>query len=384
MTPPEPHAVVSERSGPGTTARTSPRTTARTTARTSAAPFTALAAEVRDSGLLRRRYGYYAAQVAACVAALVGVAVLVLVLGDTWWQLVPAAVLGLVVTQLGFLGHDAAHRQVFVGARANDWAARLLSGAGAGLSYGWWRGKHNQHHAAPNQEGRDPDIAPGVLAFTAEIAGARDTGPAGWFVRHQGWLFFPLLTLEGANLHWASVRTLLGRAPVRHRWAELALVTTRLGGYVVALFLVLPPGKAAAFLAVQMAVFGVCLGGSFAPNHKGMPIVPRGARLDFLRRQVLMSRNVRGGPVVDVAMGGLNYQIEHHLFPSMPRPNLRRVQPLVRAHCARHGIAYTEVGLLESYAIVVGYLNHVGLRARDPFQCPLSAALRESGPPGAG
>ena len=53
--------------------------------------------------------------------------------------------------------------------------------------------------------------------------------------------------------------------------------------------------------------------------------------LDFLRKQVLTSRNVRGGRLVDIALGGLNYQIEHHLFPNMPRANLRRAQPIVRA-----------------------------------------------------
>ena len=125
-----------------------------------------------------------------------------------------------------------------------------------------------------------------------------------------------------------------------------------------------------------MAVFGLCLGGSFAPSHKGMPIVPRDMKIDFLRRQVMMSRNVRGGLVVDIAMGGLNYQIEHHLFPSMPRPNLRLAQPAVRAYCLDHGVAYTEVGLFESYGIVVGYLNNVGLRASGPFECPLATNLR--------
>ena len=89
-----------------------------------------------------------------------------------------------------------------------------------------------------------------------------------------------------------------------------------------------------------------------------------------------MSRNVRGGPVVDAAMGGLNYQIEHHLFPSMPRPNLKRAQPIVRAHCASVGVPYTEMGLFASYAVVVDYLNHVGLRARGPFDCPLATDLR--------
>jgi fatty acid desaturase len=338
-------------------------------------PYTELAAVVRASGLLERRHGWYWSRIVVAVASLVAVGGAVVAIGNSWWQLLPAVMLGLVVTQFGFLGHDAAHRQIFVSALWNDWTARLLAGGCAGLSYGWWRGKHQRHHATPNQAGRDPDIAPGLLAFTREIAERRTTGVQGWFTRHQGWLFFPLLTFEGLNLHVAGIRHLLGRGPVTHRATELVLVGTRLTVYVGGLLLVLPVGKALAFVCVQLAVFGVGLGGSFAPNHKGMPIVAKDMRIDFLRRQVLMSRNVRGGPVVDLMMGGLNYQIEHHLFPSMARPNLKRLQPLVRTYCAERGITYTEVGLLESYGIVVGYLNHVGLRARDPFECPLAADL---------
>jgi hypothetical protein len=78
----------------------------------------------------------------------------------------------------------------------------------------------------------------------------------------------------------------------------------------------------------------------FAPNHKGVPIVPAGIKTDFLRRQVLASHNVRGGRITDFVLGGLNYQIEHHLFPSMPRPNLRRAQALIRSYCHSHDVAY--------------------------------------------
>jgi len=197
-----------------------------------------------------------------------------------------------------------------------------------------------------------------------------------WLGDRQGWLFFPLLTLEGLSLHVASLQHLLRRKATRVERIEAAIVMSRLGLYVAALLILLPPGKAAAFLGLQLAVFGVWLGASFAPNHKGMPLVPKTMKLDFLRRQVLMSRNIRGGVLTDFAMGGLNYQIEHHLFPSMPRPTLRKVRPIVREYCELHGVKYTEVGLVESYKIVIDYLNNVGLRARDPFQCPLSAQLR--------
>ena len=338
--------------------------------------YTELARTVRDRGLLRRRYGYYWSRIALAVSAFVLVWAGIIALGNSWFQLVLAAVLGVVVTQFGFLGHDGAHRQMFDSAAWNEWTSRILAGVFAGLSYGWWKDKHNRHHVAPNQEGRDPDVAPGAIAFTRDIAARRSTGFPGWFMKRQGWLFFPLLTLEGINLHIASLRTLFGSEAVAHRRVEAALVVARLGAFVVVLLMVMPVGKAAAFFCVQMAVFGLCLGGSFAPNHKGMPIVPPTLKIDFLRRQVLMSRNVRGGPFVDFAMGGLNYQIEHHLFPNMPRPNLKRVQPIVRAYCARHEVSYTEVGLLASYGIVVDYLNNVGLRAREPFECPVHTQYR--------
>ncbi|MGI9084364.1 MAG: fatty acid desaturase family protein [Aeromicrobium sp.] len=338
--------------------------------------YTDLARTVRESGLLRRRYAYYWTRISLAVAAFALVWVGVVMLGNSWFQLLLAAALGLVVTQFGFLGHDGAHHQMFDSAVWNEWTARLLAGVFAGLSYAWWKDKHNLHHVAPNQEGRDPDVAPGAIAFTRDIADRRSAGLTGWFVRHQGWLFFPLLTLEGINLHVASVRNLMQPGAMAHRRVEAAMVVGRLALYCLALLLVLPLGKAAAFFCVQMAVFGLCLGGSFAPNHKGMPIVPPTMKIDFFRRQVLMSRNVRGGPFVDFAMGGLNYQIEHHLFPSMPRPNLKRVQPIVREYCAEHDVSYAEVGILTSYGIVVDYLNNVGLRARGPFECPVRSQYR--------
>jgi fatty acid desaturase len=339
--------------------------------------FSDLVREVRGAGLLRRRHLYYWTYIIIAVASFTAVWVAFFMLGDSWWQLGLAALMGLVVTQFGFLGHDAAHRQIFESATWNAWSARVFAGAFAGLSYAWWRAKHAKHHQAPNAEGTDPDIGPGAIAFTPAIVAARQTGVAGWFVKRQGWLFFPLLTLEGLNLHIASIQAGLDH-DTRQPWrrTELSIVVIRLVAYVAVLAVFLPPLMAAAFFAVQMAVFGVCLGASFAPAHKGMPIVPPGMKLDFLRRQVLVSRNVRGNPLTDIAMGGLNYQIEHHLFPSMPRSNLKLARPIVRAHCERQGVDYMEVGLLESYGIVIDYLNNVGLRARDPFDCPLAAQLR--------
>lgn len=108
-----------------------------------------------------------------------------------------------------------------------------------------------------------------------------------------------------------------------------------------------------------------------------MPLIPRDSKIDFLSRQVLTSRNITGR-FTGALMGGLNYQAEHHLFPSMARPHLARAAEITKAYCAEHRIPYTETTLLASYAHVIDYLNKVGLSGRDPFECPMVSAYRPS------
>jgi fatty acid desaturase len=330
---------------------------------------------VQHLKLLDRSYSFYWIMIVGAILAYAALWVGVVLVGNSWYQLILAGLMGIVLTQFGFLGHEAAHRQIFASHRWNEWTGRVLSGIFAGLSYGWWMRKHNRHHQAPNQEGKDPDIESSVLAFTPAQAAPR-TGFAAWAARRQGYLFFPLLFLEGLNLHVASVKTVLSKTPLKHRTVEAAFLVVRLGGYLAILFYLLPPEKAIAFLGVQLGLFGFLLGASFAPNHKGMPIVPPDAKIDFLRRQVVMSRNIRGGRFIDFAMGGLNYQVEHHLFPNMPRPGLRHAQEIVRAYCLERDVPYTETTLWKSYGIVVRYLNVVGLKSRAPFDCPLIQQYR--------
>jgi fatty acid desaturase len=338
--------------------------------------FTALTRSIHEMGLMRRRYGYYWAKLIGAVLILAAWVVGFILIGDSWWQLANAAVLAVVMTQIAFLGHDAAHRQIFKSGRWNDWVSLIIANLLVGMSYGWWQSKHNRHHANPNKEGADPDIALAAIAMTPTQATRHRSRLMRWLVAHQGWYFFPILLLEGLSLHKDGISRIISRDKIQRRWLEISLITFRLAGLAALVFLVLPPEKAVAFLAVQLAVFGLYMGSSFAPNHIGMPLVSAKLKLDFLRRQVLMSRNISGGPLISVFMGGLNYQIEHHLFPSMARPYLRKAQPLVAAYCAAQGVPYTRTTLWQSYRIVIGYLNTVGLRGKDPFLCPMVAQRR--------
>ena len=131
------------------------------------------------------------------------------------------------------------------------------------------------------------------------------------------------------------------------------LIFTALGGWLGLLFIL-----------VQQALFGFYLASVFAPNHKGMLIVPKNVRMDFLRLQVLTARNVRANPITDFWYGGLNYQIEHHLFPSMARNKLHQVQRIIRDFCKEHSISYHETSMVRSYLEILEYLHMVSASLR--------------------
>jgi fatty acid desaturase len=346
--------------------RTGPRGLANPTS-----DFAGLLNTVRDAGLLKRRRLFYVGNFLIVTAAMAAAWVGFAYLRGSWIELAVAGAMGILLTQYAFMGHESAHRQVWQSARANDFTARLLCDLIVGMSYSWWMNKHSRHHAQPNTVDRDPDIEKDFLVFQEKQA-RELRGISAWLAPRQGWIFFPALTLEGLNLHMQAFRTVLSPGHVDKRALEIVLLLVRNGGYVAVLFSFLPLGMAFAFLGVQMAVFGVYMGASFAPNHKGMPQIPADARIDFLRRQVTTSRNVHGIGMTTF-MGGLNYQIEHHLFPNMARPYLKRASEMVREYCAARDVNYTSVKALESYGIVIRYFNRVGLAARDPFDCPAAA-----------
>lgn len=313
---------------------------------------------ITRAGLLERRPGYYAAKILLTVGFFLGGWVAFVLIGDSWLQALVAIALAVATTQVAFLGHDAAHRQIFRTRKASQVTGLLLANFAVGLSYGWWMEKHTRHHANPNHEDEDPDVGAGAVVWTEEQA-RQARGVTRWIARRQAYLFFPLLLLEGIALHVASAKALFS-TPMRNRAVEVLLLAVHLAWYLGLVFTVLPPAKALVFVAIHQGLWGFYMGCSFAPNHKGMPVITSQDDLDFLRKQVLTSRNVRGSRLVDLALGGLNYQIEHHLFPSMPRANLRRAQPIVRDYCAERGIAYEETGLVDSYRQGLRHLHSVG------------------------
>jgi fatty acid desaturase len=332
--------------------------------RSPGADFAELTEQVRAAGLLTPRRGYYAAKITANLLLTAGCWTAFALLGASPWQLAVAVALGFVLLQAGFLGHDAGHRQITRSKRAAELLGLLHLNLLLGAANGWWVAHHNRHHSDPNNLDRDPDtLRRPVLFDVSELPVKGRTAARRLLIRFQAVLFFVLLGNEAVRVRTAGIRA--ARAGVlRNPALELGLVAIHIGLFLGAVFVVLPVGLALAFVVVSQVTLGLGLGAVFAPNHKGMPVHRDGDDLDWLHRQVLTSRNIRAGRLVDFLFGGLNHQIEHHLFPGMPRANLRRARPIVRAYCARHAIPYREVSLWASYRAVAAHLGEVSRQAR--------------------
>ncbi len=344
--------------------------------------------QVKSQKLLKRNVKFYSLSFAAItllsLAAWAGVILMgIFFHGQFAWQLLvlPIVVIqGALTAQYAFIAHELAHNQVFTKNKWNDWVGLVMANLFAGLSYGFWLAKHNRHHAKPNMVDGDPDINLRVIAFSTEQKYAKPATER-FLTNHQGWLFPILSFLTAGDLLLDSIKSVFrkeGRGANR-RFLELAMLVVRFFVPAVMYFLFLDPLMAAIAFLGYMAFFGFFMGNAFAVNHIGMPLVEKGSRIGFLERQVLTSRNITPNWFMDMMMGGLNYQVEHHLFPSMARPQLKRARKLVIEFCKEKGIKYTEVSFPKGYASVISYLNSVGTSTRvDPFICPVVSAYRQT------
>jgi fatty acid desaturase len=163
----------------------------------------------------------------------------------------------------------------------------------------------------------DPDVDIPLLAFEEEQA-LEKRGFARSVVKYQAALIFPLSLLQAISMLRSSIEFLAAKK-AKSTLVEALMICAHFALYFGLLFSVLEPLQTLLFIAVHRGLFGTYMVLIFAPNHKAMPLLERDSKVDFLRRQVLTSRNVIAHPITDFWYGGLNYQIEHHLFPRLPR-----------------------------------------------------------------
>lgn len=271
-----------------------------------------------------------------------------------WPQLINAAFLAVVFTQVSFFVHDAGHYQIFRSRLKNEILGIFVANFLLGMSYSWWCDNHNRHHAHPNEIDLDPDINIPVLAFSREQAGSR-TGSCRFISKYQAQLFFPLTLLEAISKRRGVILFLLRRKPKFHR-IEVLLTVVHYVWYLGLLFYLLAPLPATLFIIVHQAIYGVCMATVFAHNHIGRPLMPIESGLNWLRREVVTSRNLRSTRLTNFWWGGVNYHIEHHLFTSIPRCRLSEAQKITKSFCETRSIPYHQVGVLQSYKEIIGFL----------------------------
>jgi fatty acid desaturase len=223
-----------------------------------------------------------------------------------------------------------------------------------GMSYSWWCDNHNRHHAHPNEIDLDPDMNIPVLAFSREQARSK-AGSCRFISKYQAHLFFPLTLLEAISKRRGVILFLLRRRPKFHR-IEVLLTVVHYCWYLGLVFYLLTPLRAILFIVVHQGLYGFCMATVFAHNHIGMPLMHDKSRLTWLHREVVTSRNLKTTRLTSFWWGGVDYHIEHHLFTSIPRCRLRQAQKIIKSFCEARSIPYHQVGVLQSFKEIIGFL----------------------------
>lgn len=339
-----------------------------------------------------RSFVYYAWKLVSTLSIL-GAAVFVTVTSTSFAQTMGGALLvSLFWQQCGWLAHDFGHHQVFKNRTLNDYGVLFVGNFLQAFSLEWWKNKHNTHHAIPNlhesatdAHDGDPDIDTlPFLAWSQKFIekckeGGSAASPAARFcVRNQAVLYFPILFF--ARITWAlsslayafqakvslfgsteekSVALSSSNGSLRYPLLEKLLLIAHYSWYLTLAFLPNSIPTALCFIFVSQTFAGLLLAIAFGVGHNGMSIYDSDKRPGFCELQVTTTRNVDDTFFVGWFMGGLHYQIEHHLFPFVPRHSLHKVRPLVEALCKKHGVRYHSTGLLEGSVEILSYLDTV-------------------------
>ncbi len=315
------------------------------------------------AGLFRGSLLYFGRKVAE-LHLLLAASAWLLWTGSPWAS---AMLLGLFFQQAGWAAHCFLHQAVFSDYRLNHLVGdRYLGNLFQGFSAEWWCEKHFRHHALPNgwlerEDGEvvafdsDVDTSPLLLWVPHLAAGVPDAARR-WLLPHQH--VYALVLLCFSKLAW-NIKAMEVSIAAGKR-LDVALMAAHYVGFLFA-------GAALSGSWVAGAAWylrGMCVGGFllafvFIQSHSATTEL-RGFTRGFYTSQMLTTRNISTDPFTTWFTGGLNYQIEHHLFPRLPRHNYGRVAPEVRAVCAAHGIKYEELGLLECSAMLLRHLYDMG------------------------
>lgn len=321
-----------------------------------ASSYTRLKQQVTKAGILKRDYKFYSFMTLFIMGGFF-IGLYYLIITPLSWQLVFwSLIFSFFTVQIGGLIHDSGHRAIFSSAKYNDLFGRFCDFLVV-VGYGQWVETHNKHHSHTNKEGEDPDIELPFHAFTKERF-ARQNGLLKILSKYQVYFYYPIRALAAFSRRFSSISYFTQKKGAI-KWVELVIWVSGVFVWTIVPFLVFPLGKAFFLIFFIHFVIGFYMSNIFAPNHKGMPQIAKGVAMSFLEHQILTTRNIYGHPITDFVFVGLNYQIEHHLFPNCPRNKLKYITPYVKEICKRFHLEFTEVSVLESNRIILRELKQI-------------------------
>ena len=244
-------------------------------------------------------------------------------------------------TSIAMLGHEGSHRSFSRSPARNALLMYIAFPLFSGLGAMYWRDKHDRkHHAHPNVEGLDPDIKP--FPFASSRGGHDACAPIErWFQRvFQRWLFWPMATLMAIGMRRTSLLFLARHPRKRDRawWIEAGCLLVHYTAQIVIPSLVWGPLVAIGVYLAIWGVVGVYLALIFAPAHMGLPIIATPNH--EWQHQLATTRDLELPRAISFFFIGLDYQVEHHLFPRIPHGHLPLAARITQAWCERHGITY--------------------------------------------
>lgn len=271
--------------------------------------------------------------------------------------------IALVLAQFAFLGHDAGHRALH---RSGFWRGvlgQLCMTVATGMAFEEWFERHSAHHRHCQDEQQDPDMDVSVVVSLTHNALQHRHGLARLFTRLQHWHVWFLSLLFAHSQRHLSQWGVLMRPHRFHRDLAGLLLHALLWFGLPCWLLQVEASRAVLVYAAPLLVLGPYLATIFWLNHIGMPLVRSGQPISFLEHQAATSRTVLSPPVMDWFFGGLNYQIEHHLFPQVPSIRLAHVQPVVQTALLDAGVPYNGLGFRASVRAVAVHFHQIARSA---------------------
>ncbi len=312
-----------------------------------------LRAELRAAGVFGHHEVRSWLKLATLLGALAGCLVALATFGWVAIGVIPIA--GVLATSVSMMGHEGSHRSFSSSPWRNEVLVYLTFPLFSGLSSLYWRNKHDRlHHGHPNVEGLDPDIRPWPFVSSR---GDHDRSPRQlrWFQRTmQRRAVWPMSTLMTLGMRRASLIYLATAKRTPRWWAEVACMAVHYTCWLVIPSIVWGPLVGFGVYSAIWAIVGICLALVFAPAHMGLPILD-GQHHDWLH-QIETTRNLALPRVVSFFFIGLDYQVEHHLFPKIPHQSLPRAAAITAAWCAEHGIKHHHVPYLTALADSVQFI----------------------------